>query len=141
MAFDIKFRAWDELLQEYFSWEDSVKFNNYHHLMEDGFDAVTLEQYVGMQDGSGKDIYVNDLVSMEYTIYHTGSSGYPDYTTDIDTFITGIVAFWPSTGAVITHITAENPEQFVEPFRIPKWRHINKGSMIVGNVHKGETNE
>ena len=75
---EIKFRAWDNILNEYFSWEESVKFINYYDLIEDNYDgAVLLEQYSGIKDKNDVDIYENDVLksvggNIEVVIYIDG---------------------------------------------------------------------
>lgn len=154
-----KFRAWKktddpEMFDDiaFIDWNKRIIGVNYPisstrtRLDNEPLDNVILEQYTGINDYNGVEIYVNDLVSIDlemghHTILDDITLGMVEQWSDIDTVLTGVVKIWPSTGVVLTNITVENPEQFVGDYRIPKWVHLNKGSVVIGNIHRGERND
>lgn len=151
-----KFRAWKktedpEMFDDiaFINWNKGTIGVNYPissrstRLDIEKLSNVIVEQYTGINDRVGKEIYVNDLVSIElemgsHTVLDEITLGMVEQWSDIDTVLTGQVKIWPSTGVVLTKVTVENPEQFVGDYRIPQWVHLTKHSLVVGNIHKGE---
>ena len=114
----IRFRVWDNNLEEYFLWDDSVKFNSYHDLVEDGFtDAVVLEQYTGVSDANNVSIYMNDIVKLYDECYNSFGDPVTISKTGVIIFHSG--AFWikTTTGDEPLHAFYEN-------------------TLVIGNIHQ-----
>lgn len=137
MSREIKFRAWDnecKVIREY----DELK-----GLTLDALDAsdFELEQYTGMKDANGKEIYEGDILEYCYethgqTFYDPDTLGAIGGEPGIETNVIGKVSIWPSTGVMLTRIKAEYPEDFDSSnLDVPKMLHVNKHFTIIGNVH------
>lgn len=109
---EIEFRAWDK---ESDFWIDNFSISNCGEFiyLEDGFERgisdVILEQYTGLRDKNGKEIYENDVVRLMQRGYNDGGMG--------DKLITRVVKF-------------ENG-RFENCYTLDKY-----GIEIIGNIHE-----
>lgn len=60
----IKFRVWDKLANEYVAWNDFLNTRLVDNVFR-GSKDMTLEQYTGLHDKDGKEIYEGDIVLAE----------------------------------------------------------------------------
>ena len=131
---EIKFRVWDSISKKLYPWHkvDSVALCEFIDL-----DYYTLEQYTGLKDKNGVEIYENDIIDIAgYYIGHSFSFGDNEgyhYT------LTGVVKYMPSKGFYL-HITKRwDTDNDVEIKSSNKIGYITQSSSIVlGNIHENK---
>ena len=127
MAREIKFRAWHSVLNEMFpNVQNHIndKVWAFGSMLKDP-ERFIIEQYTGLKDNNGKEIYENDV--LEYTVF--------DFT-DNDTQFKGVVK-WIGSGFIVTQIPDKlcNGDYGLELF----WVSQQDCELeIIGNIHENK---
>ena len=71
---EIKFRAWNEVMEKMFTWNDFLNTNMKNTFIAPESTAMILMQFTGLHDKNRKEIYEGDIVDVTRPcIYETGT--------------------------------------------------------------------
>lgn len=63
---EIKFRAWNEVMEKMFTWNEFLNTNMKQTFIAPKSTAMILMQYTGLKDKNGTEIYEGDIVKFKH---------------------------------------------------------------------------
>lgn len=132
---DIKFRQWDKTSAEFFYWGFGVGDFIFASpaLLSDSNPIKDSEQFTGLQDKNGKDIYEGDVISVFYKDNKSDPENYESLEAYIkDNSIIWTVEFGEGKFLVVNGGWPERCH--VNDL----WNRVGDSTTVIGNIHENE---
>lgn len=119
MSREIKFRVWDKFVKKMFLWHELNAFSTQPGSIKQWFtdSDMTVQQYTGLKDKNGFDIYEDDIIEYK-DVGNLMESGYY------------IVEYYGAGFTPLSEIQASKGIEWPS-----KWA-VNKTVKVVGNIHE-----
>jgi len=123
---EVKFRAWSKSSERFHEWKD-IQHLHIHTVFNMCSDTLVIEQYTGLKDCDGVEIYEGDIVRSEHFIDLDGEQHYVRHTCEWSNKYSG----W---------YFRNNAESFdgdggLQAFVMMKFLNARK-IKIIGNIHQ-----
>jgi len=155
---EIKFRIWCGTEDKYIKGGVLTQGGKYRRL-DNKPECYTTEQFTGLKDSNGVEIYESDLVEY-YTTFHESDSAVDLFGVDpqmdfdaggeVHRKYTGVIKFYPSTGFILANVKIYkcfSEGEYAQDVEDSDWEYIGKQSTkimsctsercrVIGNIHE-----